>query len=123
MARSRFTNRLFRFPATAEGRRCRDLLDDFVAALGGRSAITMAQLTDARRAAELTLLAERARAQALAAGSGVVDAAALVKLEGAADRAQRRLRLKPVAAKPKTLGDHLARLTGQGGGAAAAGDR
>lgn len=68
----------------------------------------MAQLTDARRAAELTLLAERARAQALAGGGAVVDAAALVKLEGAADRAVRRLRLKPGAVNSKTLADHLA---------------
>lgn len=102
--RSRTTNQPRRFNGisgrTAEGRRLRDILDAIVRALGGYDALSDVQLSDARRAAELTALAETARMQALRPGGGAFDVAALVKLEGVADRALRRLRIKPKGSRP-----------------------
>lgn len=99
---------------SAEGRRIRDLLESYISSLGGYAALSDSQLNDARRAAELTALAERARAQALQQ-SGVVDLTALVKLEGAADRAVRRLGIAPGAhSKPAAiLSDYLAAMANQ----------
>lgn len=94
---------------TAEGRRIRDLVESYVTSLGGHAGLSDTQLADVRRAAELKVLAERARAQALQQ-PGVVDLTALVKLEGAADRAVRRLGLKPGAQtqKQQSLADYVA---------------
>jgi hypothetical protein len=84
------------------GRRRRDLVNFFVDALGGPDQVTPVQVTDIRRAAELTALAEETRAKALCEGTGAVDLAALVRLEGAASRAVRVLGIKSGPSAPKT---------------------
>lgn len=59
-------------------------------------------------AVDLVLIAEQRRADAL---RGVeIDMGDLVRLEGAADRAVRRLGIKPSAAQPasQTLADYIA---------------
>jgi hypothetical protein len=76
------------------GRRRVDLIALYTAALGGRDRITEGQLADIVRAAELVAVAEEARFAALTKGGGAVDLAALVKIEGTADRAVRRLGIK-----------------------------
>jgi len=76
------------------GRRRVDLIALYTAALGGRDRITESQLADIVRAAELVAVAEEARFTALTKGGGAVDLAALVKIEGVADRAVRRLGIK-----------------------------
>jgi hypothetical protein len=64
-------------------------------------------MTDIARAADLILIAERARADALRGNP--VDLGDLTRLEGAADRAVRRLGIKPGAAKPApSLAEYLA---------------
>jgi hypothetical protein len=94
---------------TPGGRRRRDLAQFFSDALGGSSAVTPVQITDIRRAAELTALAEEMRAQALREGTATIDMAALVRLEGAASRAVRALGIKsgPTATKPLTMRERL----------------
>ena len=84
------------------GRRRRDLVSFFVDALGGPENVTPVQVTDVRRAAELTALAEETRAKALCEGTGAVDLAGLVRLEGAASRAVRMLGIKSGQSIPKT---------------------
>jgi hypothetical protein len=89
---------------TREGRLRQKLIDGYVQALGGRvSPIVMQDIT---RAAELVLLAKTARAE-LAAGKTTIND--VVKLEGASDRAIRRLGIKPgaAAAPVQTLADYL----------------
>jgi hypothetical protein len=81
------------------GRRRADLIVQFIAASGGRDRITEGQLGDIVRAAELVALAEDARLTALKGGSEV-DLVALVRLEGVADRAVRRLGIPSAAGKP-----------------------
>jgi hypothetical protein len=92
------------------GRRRRDLVQAFVEALGGPSVVNAVQLTDIRRAAELTALAEETRGKALSEGAGAVDLASLVRLEGAASRAVRALGIKAGsnAPKPMSLADYIA---------------
>src|SRR5580704_11205301 len=75
------------------GRRVRDLAEDFASQLGGWRALSDTMAANVRKAAELTALAEQTRAEALRNGN--VDPLALVRLEGAADRAVRRLGIKP----------------------------
>ena len=66
-------------------------------------------MADVERCVDLVLLARTARAE-LAAGKAV-RIGDLTRLEGAADRAVRRLNLKPgaAAAPVQTLADYLAR--------------
>ena len=64
------------------------LVNAYVRALGGRSRVTVIQLQDVERCVDLVLLAKTARAE-LAAGKTTIND--VVKLEGAADRAVRRL--------------------------------
>ena len=101
-ARSRVTNDPRKLlgvdGGTANGRRRLDLIDAFMAALGGVPSLSEAQCADVRRAAELMLIAEEARAQALR--GELVDLSGLVRIEGAADRAGRRLGIIKPAAKP-----------------------
>ena len=96
--RSKITNNRHRIPGldgrTATGRRCWDLVNAYVAAIGGWSAVSDLVLIDVRRAAQLTTIAEEARAHALQT-TGIIDLAALTRVEGAADRAVRRLGIKP----------------------------
>lgn len=80
---------------SAVGRRRRQLVDVYVAALGGPTALTAGQWIDVRKAAELTALAEAARAKAMREGTGGAGAlSAMVRLESTAARAVRALGLK-----------------------------
>lgn len=105
---------------TPAGRRRRDLVTAFVDALGGADKVTPVQLMDIRRAAELTALAEETRAKALCEGTGSVDLASLVRLEGAASRAVRALGVKsgPAATKVPTIQEWLAERTSRAAEAA-----
>jgi hypothetical protein len=107
--RSRVTNRPGKMVLdgrTALGRRILDLANAFAARLGGWSALSDTAAADVRRAAELTGLAEQARADALRSGN--VDPIALARIEGVADRATRRLKLPQAEGREATLGDYLA---------------
>lgn len=90
-------------------RRRRDLVDGFVAALGGIEKLTEVQVTAVRRAAELTVIVEMTRARILSEGPGVVDLGSLVRLETAAGRAVRALALQkgPAATQPLSMRDRL----------------
>jgi len=79
---------------TPAGRRRRDLVNAFIEALGGPDKVTSVQLTDIRRAAELTALAEETRGRALCEGIAAVDLQGLIRLEGAASRAVRAMGIK-----------------------------
>jgi hypothetical protein len=91
------------------GRRRADLIALYTAALGGRDRITEGQLADIVRAAELVAVAEEARFAALTKGGGAVDLAALVRIEGTADRAVRRLGIKVEKPPARARGLELAR--------------
>lgn len=82
--------------------------------MGGDEAMTPLQRTDIRRAAELTALAEDARARALRAAQP--DLAVVVKLEGAADRAVRRLKCNPPE-EHATFAERLAHELAESAGA------
>jgi hypothetical protein len=117
--RSRSTNDLRRLAGIRAyspiGRRYRDLVDAFVAALGGdETKLNEAQRVSIRRAAELSTLTEEQRAKALR--GEVIDPLALVRLEGAADRAVRALNLKPSAPRVPSIAEALA--AGRGDAAA-----
>ena len=90
-------------------RRRRDLVEGFVKALGGLEKLSEVEITNVRKAAELTALAEEARAKALREGAGAVDLTALVRLEGAAGRAVRALGIKS-----QRQASQLAQLLGAG---------
>ena len=66
------------------------MIETYVRALGGWDTITEGQLADVVRASELTAIAEETRFAALKGGTEV-DLEALVRVEGIADRAVRRL--------------------------------
>lgn len=86
---------------TRGARRLRDLADSYADALGGWTKLMPLQAHAVRRAAELSTLAEQARASALE--TGTVDPVALSQLEGKAERAVRGLGLpdgKTEAAAP-----------------------
>jgi hypothetical protein len=110
--RSRTTNQPHRLAGvdgrTSEGRRRRDLIATYVAATGGPDQASPALMNDITRAVDLVLIAERTRAKALRGGA--IDLSALTRIEGAADRAVRRLGIKSVATgpKPPTLEEYLA---------------
>ena len=74
---------------TSAGRRRRDLIAGFVAALGGAGAVTAIQQAAVVRVAELMAAAETLRRRALAGET--VDMAALIKLENVAARSVREL--------------------------------
>jgi hypothetical protein len=97
---------------TALGRRLNDLYRALLNAIGNPTS-TLAH-AHCLRAAELRVLAEDARAKLLA-GDGDPDT--VVRLEGAADRAERKLGLdqrKREQARGPTLAEHLvARATGR----------
>jgi len=98
------------------GRRVRDLAESFAAQLGGWPTLSDTMAANVRKAAELTALAERARADALRDGS--VDPLGLVRLEGATGRAVRALGIKPAARREwPTLDEHLAATAVRGSSA------
>jgi hypothetical protein len=73
------------------GRRLHDLAASFAVQLGGWSALSDTMAANVRKAAELSALAEQSRTEALRNGN--IDPLALVRLEGAANRAVRALNL------------------------------
>jgi hypothetical protein len=84
---------------TVVARRRQELIALYAAAMGGIDVLTDGQAVDVRRAAELTALAEAARAQTMR--DGTADAAklsAMIRLEGAAERARKALNIRPVMA-------------------------
>jgi hypothetical protein len=111
--RSQITSRPLRLRGldgrSGSGRRRRDLIEAFADALGGPKALSEVQMIDVRRAAELVAVAEEARAAALKQGGAAVDLHELVKLEGAADRAVRRLGIKTGKPAGPSLAEHLER--------------
>jgi hypothetical protein len=118
MGRSKTTNKPgYLAPPTPlrQTRRRRDLIRMFIAALGP-DAGDLALVT-VRKAAELTVAAEAARARVLNGGTCAADLDMLVKLEGEARRAIRALGLKPLDAKraeappPRPWSPLMARIT------------
>jgi hypothetical protein len=112
--RSQITNRPLRLRGldgrSGSGRRRRDLIEAFAEALGGRQGLSDVRMIDVRRAAELVAVAEEARAEALKQGGASVDLNTLVKLEGMADRATRKLGIKaPDKPAAPSLAEHVAR--------------
>jgi hypothetical protein len=82
-------------------RRRRDLIRMFIAAIGPEAGDLA--LVTVRKAAELTVAAEAARARVLNGGTCAADLDMLVKLEGEARRAIRALGLKLDAGAAKPL--------------------
>ena len=76
---------------TRAARQRKDLIADFVTALGGPERVTAILMRDIARAADLMALCEHERARALRGED--VSITNLSRLEGACDRAVRRLRL------------------------------
>jgi hypothetical protein len=100
---------------SSQSRRRRDLIRGYVSALGGPDKVSPTAMNDVVRAADLVAIAEKSRADALRGGT--VDLSALIRLEGAADRAVRRLSLpqsgkSPAANGQAALFDHLAKNYG-----------
>jgi hypothetical protein len=75
-----------------EMQRRQQLVDAYVEALGGPDRVTAIQMTDIERAVDLTLMAAELRTAVRQGSAKVSD---LTRLEGAADRATRRLNLPP----------------------------
>jgi hypothetical protein len=73
------------------GRRVADLAADFAQRLGGWDTLSDTMVASIKRAAELGALAEEVRIRALE--SGDIDPLGVVRLEGAARRAEARLLL------------------------------
>ena len=98
---------------TAAGRRVADLLRGFLRAMGNPGDAVLQ--SNALRAAELMVAGEIARAKLL---EGTGDADTVVRLEGAADRALKRLGLPktPPMSGPTTLAEHLARRAAERAG-------
>lgn len=107
---------------SAAGRRMRDLMAIYAESLGGAEQLSDHQVTAVRRAAELVVIAETARAAVLEGKSTDLDG--LVRAENMAGRAVRQLGIRPVAAKPKgpTLAEHLARRAAEAASAPTTGD-
>jgi hypothetical protein len=90
------------------GRRVLDLVQVFVEQLGGWDALNDMEFAAVKKAAELVALAEQARADALRQGK--VNPDVLLRFEGCADRAVRRLGL--IVRKPgRSLRQHLAEFS------------
>jgi hypothetical protein len=82
------------------------LIAAYADAIGGNACANPIVMQDVERAADLTLLAREMRA---AVHQGTAKVSDLTRLEGAADRAVRRLNLPvPNAAAPMGLHDHIA---------------
>ena len=100
---------------TARGRRVADLVRAYLRALGNPTNIEQQAAVIA--AAELQVLAEEARATALK-DAGRADLDQVIRVQGAADRAVRRLGIKPgnVGPAPIDMDEYLARTAGRPGG-------
>jgi hypothetical protein len=106
---------------STHGRRRRDLIRGYVAAMGGPDKVSPATMNDVTRAADLVALAEKMRGDALRGDA--FDLSDLIRLEGAADRAVRRLAIKP-GQKPAgpTLQEYMAAKAAQKAADAADGE-
>jgi len=96
---------------TLVARRRNALMEIYTKALGGFSALSDGQRIDIRRAAELTALAEQARAHAMRERStNAGEMSAMVRLEGMAARAVKALNVSLGAGAPKakSLAEHIA---------------
>jgi hypothetical protein len=89
-------------------RRRRDLVQTFMAALGGPSVVNDLTQVTVRKAAELVVLAEATRANML--NGEPADMLALVRLEGVAARAVKALGLRIEPPPARARGLELARL-------------
>lgn len=108
---------------TMVARRRRELIDVYTAAMGGPAALTDGQQIDIRKAAELTALAEAARARAMRDGTGDAgEISAMVRLESTAARAVRALNIKQASAKTPSLADYAARRAAEKAASKPAGD-
>jgi hypothetical protein len=83
---------------SAEAKRVQRLMAQFVAELGGLSAVSPTRMLKIRRASELTVTAEQMRAAALRGEQ--VDPLALVRLENLAGRAVAALNLDKHSGPP-----------------------
>jgi hypothetical protein len=102
---------------TLVARRRRELIEIYTIALGGPASLSAGQWIDIRKAAELTALAEQARARAMREGAtGAGELTAMVRLEGMAARAVRALNIKPAQPKPPSLAEHLAQRAARAAG-------
>jgi len=97
-------------PRRARLLRRRALIAAYSDALGGDAALSEPQKADIKKAAELVALAENCRALALQEGNpgGPSAISAMVRLESAAARAVRVLRLPAPSAAVPTLSQYLA---------------
>ena len=88
-------------------RRIADFADEYAAALGGWPGLSEVMCANVRKAAELTALAEqKKRAHTLRDGN--VDPLAVVRLDGAANRAVRALQLdRPRESESLSFEEHL----------------
>jgi hypothetical protein len=110
---------------TLVARRRRELIDVYTAALGGPAGLSEGQQIDIRKAAELTALAEQARARAMREGaSGAGELTAMVRLEGMAARAVRALNIKPGnnQLSPPSIAEYAARKAAEKAASKPAGD-
>jgi hypothetical protein len=104
-------------------RRRRELIDVYTAALGGPAALSAGQEIDIRKAAELTALAEAARARAMRDGTGDAgEISAMVRLESTAARAVRSLNIKTALAKTPSIAEYAARKAAEKAASKPAGD-
>jgi hypothetical protein len=87
---------------SSDARRRRDLIMTYADALGGADKVSAATVNDIVRAVDLVIIAEQARAKALRGDKGV-DLGDLTRLEGAADRAVRRLGIKQDAGASRVV--------------------
>src|SRR2546426_10081435 len=91
-----------------EKQRRRELIDGYVARLGGADRISQIQMTEVMRVVDMTLLAEGMRAKALRGEA--IDIGDMGRLEGAVSRVIRSLNLpSPNPAGPMGLHDIVAR--------------
>jgi hypothetical protein len=104
---------------TQVAKRRRELIGIYTAALGGPAALTDGQQIDIRKAAELTALAEAARARAMRQGTGdASELSAMVRLESTAARAVRSLNIKPASGNREPVADLQAYLASKAAGGA-----
>jgi hypothetical protein len=91
-----------------------DLIDSYITALGGPDRVTAIQRQDCERCADMTALALNMRRRALR-GDPSVKIDDLTRLEGACDRARRRLALPApgAAAAVTSLHDIVARRSAE----------
>lgn len=109
--RSRATNRPLRLRGlhsqSIDGRRRCDLINSYVAALGGEANVPPLRMAQVLKAAELVAIAENLRRKSLIGEP--VDLSELIRIENLAGRAEKQLNLSaPSARKGPTLEAYLA---------------